>query len=115
FLEAWGSMRLFRACMFFMCALLCAQSFAQSPPLDPTKLTRLENAQATVTATFKSYNRVTKESLYDLQLKNVSGSALHGPLYVTIEGVSVAGITVKNPSGVTTNGAPYFVMSSADM
>src|SRR5690349_17364007 len=93
-----------------LAALLCAQVQAQS--LDVTKLAPLSVSQASVVATFKSFNRDTKESLYELALTNVSAAPLHGPLYVTVGAVSAAGVTVKNATGVTTNGVPYFLMSS---
>src|SRR5689334_4518691 len=96
-----------------LAALLCAQVQAQS--LDVTKLNALSGAQASVVATFKSFNRGTQESLYDLTLRNVSTAALHGPVYVTVDSVSAAGVTVKNAAGVTTGGVPYFLMSATDV
>src|SRR5690349_21645454 len=96
-----------------LAALSCAQVHAQS--LDVTKLNALSTSQASVVASFKSFNRQTKESLYELALTNVSGGALHGPLYVTVGEVSAAGVTVKNATGVTSTGVPYLLMSQNDL
>src|ERR1043165_1369611 len=108
-------MRLIRLCMMFMCALVCVHAFAQSSPLDLGTLAKLGTSQATLTGTFKSFNRVTKESVYDLKLANISGAPLHGPVFVTIEGLTPAGIQAKNPSGTTTSSLPYFTISTADV
>jgi hypothetical protein len=85
-----------RACVL-LCAFLSVSTYAQTPPLELEKLSRLTDAQATLKTVFKGFNRGTKESVYELELTNVSGSALAGPVYATIEGIS-GGVTVKNPS-----------------
>lgn len=102
-----------RACVL-LCAFLTVSTYAQTPPFELEKLSRLTDAQATLKTVFKGFNRGTKESVYELELTNVSGSALAGPVYATIEGIS-GGVTVKNPSGMTTSGLPYFVVSAPDI
>jgi hypothetical protein len=102
------------ASFILLSILLSVPAFAQAPPLQLENLSRLSEAQATLTAVFKGFNRGTRESTYDLTLANVSGTALHGPVYATIAGIT-GGVTVKNQAGTTTSGVPYFVVSTADV
>jgi PKD repeat protein len=91
--------------------LLAFAAHAQVLPIE--KLHRLTAAEANVQAVFKGFDRVRKESVYELVLTNVSTAPLAGPLYVTIEGLNTPGVTVKDPTGVTTTGVPYFLMSAS--
>ena len=76
------------SCIALSCAFLAPRAYAQSVNL--SALTKLSGAQAGIVATYKSYNRGTKETVYGLSFTNSSGAALHGPVYVTIEGLSPA-------------------------
>ncbi len=72
------------------------------------------DGKATVTATYRSYNRVTKVSAYDVTA-NVSAT-LTGPVYVVLEGLTGAGVTAANAAGTTTpGGLPYYQLSAGNV
>lgn len=90
----------------------------QSPPgpaLDPSALVKAEAAQATATAAFKAFNRVTGESSYEVTVKNVSGGPLTGPVYLVLESLTGNGVSASNPLGATTAGQPYYLVSNLDL
>lgn len=94
---------------------LLANAHAQSQALDVGALSKLSVAQAQVSATYKSYNRATKESAYEAGLVNISGGVLHGAVYLVAEGLGGSGVTAKNASGATSSGVPYWVLSATDV
>jgi hypothetical protein len=102
------------ACLLlsFLSALTCAYD-AHAAGLELGKLHQLAPTEATVQAVFKGFDRNAKESVYELVLVNTSGAPLEGPLYITIEGLATPNVTVKNPSGTTTSGLPYFILTTA--
>src|SRR3954469_15433626 len=87
-------------------------SFSQ---INPATLTKAGSAQVGVVTTYKSYNRVSGEAVYEVAVSNVSSGALRGPVYVVLESLSGAGVTVKNAAGVASSGGSYYVLSSVQM
>ncbi len=101
-----------------LCRVLLATLllFALSPlaraQVDTGVLARADG-KATVTATYRSYNRATKVAAYDVTA-NVS-AALAGPVYVVLEGLTGAGVTVANAAGTTTSGLAYYQLSAGNV
>lgn len=92
--------------------LLCFLATPLQAAIDTSALAKLTPAQVTVTTAYKSYNRATSETEYEIAVKNISGSALEGPLYVVLDGT---GLTAKNATGTTTSRRPYYLLSGGNM
>src|SRR5882757_1524992 len=95
--------------------MLCAAfaGMAQAA-VDTGTLLKASATQVPLTATYVSYNRVSKQTGYSIAASNASAVALKGPVYLVLESLSGAGVTVANASGTTSSGAPYYVLSSTD-
>ncbi len=83
--------------------------------LDPTTLSEVSGGEATVSWTYKSYNRKAKVSSYQATVSNSSGHALKGPLYLVLESIGGSGATARRPTGITSTGKPYYRVSATDV
>ena len=54
------------------------------------------------------YDRLTKQSYFDVSVTNISSDVLLAPINVVIDSVSPSTVTVANADGVTADGKPYF-------
>ncbi|HKQ11862.1 MAG TPA: hypothetical protein VJT80_00410, partial [Steroidobacteraceae bacterium] len=113
---SFGSIKRASLCFALAWLVLCMSAQGQEPPpLNVAKLELLTKERATLQTVFKGFNRGSKESTYELSLRNVSKTAIHGPVYATIEELSPSSVKVKGADGVTTTGAPYFLVSKGDV
>ena len=94
--------------------VLCAFAPPVFSQVNPSTLTKASSSQVTVTSTYKSYNRSTGETVYEVSAANVSSAALRGPVYLLLESLTGAGVTVKNAGGVATGGVSYYVLGTGD-
>jgi hypothetical protein len=86
-----------------------------TPQLDTSKLVKASATQAPITTTYKTYNRVTAESIYDVDVKNATSGPLTGPVYLVLEAMTGSGVTARNAAGTTKAGQPYYIVSDSDV
>ncbi len=101
-------------CIPLLLWLLGSAAPAQAA-LDPTTLSEVSGGEATVSWTYKSYNRKAKVSSYQATVSSTSGSALKGPLYLVLESIGGSGATARRPTGITSTGKPYYRVSATDV
>lgn len=84
-------------------------SYAQ---VDLSALARKSSTEATVGNVYKSFNRVTLEATYASTATNISTLPFDGPVYLVVESITGAGVTVKNATDRTASGQAVLLVSS---
>jgi hypothetical protein len=92
-------------------ALTLFVALSAQAAVDTAALLKADATNVAITSTYKSYNRVTKESLYEVKVTRVGTGSLQGPVYLVLNALGVAGITSKNATGSTQANEPYYVIS----
>ena len=98
--------------MLIACALLAAPVRAA---IDMSTLVKASDEQVAVGASYKSFNRVAKETSYEVAVTALPGSAVKGPAYLVLESLGGNGVTAKNAVGTTTDGRPYYMLKNGNL
>ena len=98
--------------MLMACTLFAEPARAA---IDISTLVKASGEQVAVSASYKSYNRVTKESSYEVAATTISANGVKGPAYLVLESLSGNGVTAKNAVGTTTDGRPYYLLKNDNL
>lgn len=81
-----------------------------SAVIEVDSLERIDPQRAQVVSSFKTFNRRTSATTFEITVTNVSGVPLDGSLFLTIPATSPDGIAVTNADETTSDGTPAFLL-----